>query len=388
MSKRYQYNQDILCSICGSKVPSGSKKCLVCGSKIQASVELPIDAKSIENKKQTPKNNQNSNTKKTLISLPIIILLIALFVSVGGGLVFVSMKAIGGIYTPTATILEEETPTPSLTPTIELPTATITPFPSPTPFSYIVKNGDLCSGISIAFNVSVNSIILENNLDQTCTIFEGAVLLIPHPTPTPIPAPTETPNPEKMTEIACDLRLYIVQSGNTLDYISAFYQVPAEAIITQNKLSSTSLFIGQNIWVPLCKRSAVGNSTVTPTVAPPYPAPKLLRPRNGEAYALDGELTINLQWSSVGELRDNEFYKVTIIDITSGSNNKIIEIVKETNFNIPITFAPSFGSTHTYQWSIIPIAQIGFSSTGENIFVDGGPSSDFGTFSWTNSNSP
>ena len=65
-----------------------------------------------------------------------------------------------------------------------LPTALPTEMPIP-PFDYTVREGDTCGLIAANFGVSVQSIVMLNNLPSTCIIAVGQILKIPHPTPTP-----------------------------------------------------------------------------------------------------------------------------------------------------------------------------------------------------------
>jgi len=76
--------------------------------------------------------------------------------------------------------------------TTDLPTPTAQP-----PLDYTVRSGDVCSSIALAFDVSVQSLIVVNNLSADCTLSVGDHLKIPHPTATPArattPGTTRTP---------------------------------------------------------------------------------------------------------------------------------------------------------------------------------------------------
>ena len=90
------------------------------------------------------------------------------------------------------------------------PGAPQSPYASPTPgpdgrIIYIVKAGDTCEYISIMFGVSLDYLRGTNNLDSSCTLYEGQRLMLgvggpssasPTPGPSPIPTlalPTATP---------------------------------------------------------------------------------------------------------------------------------------------------------------------------------------------------
>ena len=68
---------------------------------------------------------------------------------------------------------------------------------------------------------------------------------------------------------------------------------------------------------------------------------------------------ITLQWASVGELRENEAYAVTIEDVTEGNARKLVEYVKDTKFIVPESFRPTSTTPHVFRWSILPVRQTG-----------------------------
>ena len=52
---------------------------------------------------------------------------------------------------------------------------------------------------------------------------------------------------------------------------------------------------------------------------------------------------ITLQWASVGEMRQNEAYAVTIIDATDSNKGKLVDYVTDTKFIVPAELRPSDG---------------------------------------------
>lgn len=84
----------------------------------------------------------------------------------------------------------------------ETPAIPSPPTPTPQPSVYVVAVGDSLSGIAAEFGVSMDDIMLANNLDNEDYLQVGQTLLIPvggladaTPTFTPIPVPTDTPIP-------------------------------------------------------------------------------------------------------------------------------------------------------------------------------------------------
>jgi LysM repeat protein len=142
------------------------------------------------------------------------------------------------------------------------------------------------------------------------------------------------------TEAAFRKIEYQVQQEDTLGSISATYGVPMEAIREENGLPGDTVFLGQEITIPLCRRFATPGPSPTATPPPPYTAPNPLLPADGAPFT-SADNTITLQWASVGTLRDNEAYAVTILDVTSGSGEKLVDYVNDTKYIVPDDLRPN-----------------------------------------------
>jgi LysM repeat protein len=221
-----------------------------------------------------------------------------------------------------------------------------------------------------------------NGLAADCTnLSVGQELKIPHPTPTSTPLATHTPGSQQATVEACEKIYHVVQENETLSLIAASYEVPMETIMEWSGKSVDTAFYGETLTIPLCLRSSIAGATVTPSPAPEYPAPELLRPRNGEAFTLEND-TITLQWAAVGELRENESYLVHIVDLTSGQRLELTISVEDTKYVVPESMRPADDSPHIFRWSVVPVAQVGVDEDGTPRYRDSGPVSGFGYFSW------
>ena len=317
------------------------------------------------------------------LSLPIALGLLALFLVIGGGTVFALVQQEPEIVVPpTVTPTATYTLTPTETPTLAPPTQTPSPAPSPTPFTYQVQDGDLCAGIAFTFGISVQSIILQNNLDAACTLFVGQSLLIPYPTPTVTPLPSATLNPTEQYVADCSQVTYDVQENDTLSTISANYDISIEAIKRWNGLVLDQVNLGQTLIIPLCERGAgPGGPTATPTPPPPYPAPNLLLPADGAPFTLDND-SVTLQWASVGSLLENEFYQVTIIDVTDGEA-RIVDYVLDTKYIVPGSFRPSETTAHVIRWTVQTVRQVGVDEDGLPVYEPAGAVSTARVFTWT-----
>ena len=372
MSKTEKDSKTKICPTCGTRLSENATKCLVCG----ASFDAP------DKEAKTKKTVQGSTMPKVTLSLPAALGFLALFLVLGAVAVFFTLQATDRVTEPT------EVPTATVTVTITpTSTATLTPTPIPTitpqpPFEYEVREGQLCGNIAAQFNIDLNSIIILNNLSTDCFISVGQVLLIPHPTPTPLPPPTATLDDAAATDVACEKVLITVQENDTLSSIAANYAVPQEAIKAYNGLSSDTVFLGMQIQIPLCMRAATPGPTPTPTTPPPYPAPNLLLPADGASFTLADDV-VTLQWSSIGTLRDNEVYRVTVEDVTEGEGRKLVEYASDTKFIVPVSFRPKDNLPHVMRWNVTTMRQVGSDEQGNPIWEPAGTLSTERVFSWT-----
>jgi LysM repeat protein len=366
-----------ICPTCGTRVSEDAPRCLVCGTNLA----------DIEKTGRSQKAVQGSRMPEITVSLPAALGLLALFLVIGAALVYFALQQTA----PKTTVEPTQTPTITLTatttpsPTPETPTPTLTPEPSPTPFTYTVKDGDLCGGIAYQFKVTVTSIVLLNDLPADCgVLLVGQKLLIPQPTPTPTPLPTATLGAAEATEAACEKVEITVQEKDTLSSISLNYQVPAEAIRQYNGLVNDIVRFGQTLVIPLCQRNQPAGPTATPTLPPPYPPASLLLPADGAPFQSVDDI-ITLQWASVGTLRENEAYAVTIEDVTGGESRKLVEYVTDTKFIVPEDFRPADTQPHAMRWVVVPVRQTGTDSDGNPIWEPAGSASAQRVFIWVGS---
>lgn len=326
---------------------------------------------------------QASRMPEVTLSLPAALGALAVILLIGASGVYFGLRAgIGGqLSEPTVAVTPSETVT--ITPTAtetSIPTAIPTETPLP-PVDYTVRTGDTCGGIAVAFGVSVQSIVILNNLPSTCIISVNQVLKIPYPTPTPAPPPTEIPNEATQTAQACEKVPYTVQENDTISSIALNYNVPIDAIKFYNGLSTDNVFLGQTILIPLCQRAATPGPTPTATLPAPYQAPPLLLPADGAAFTLANDV-VSLQWASIGTLRENERYQVTIEDVTSGQGRRLSEYVTDTKFIVPTSFRPNDDLAHVIRWWVTTVRQNGVDEQGQPVYESAGAISEKRVFSW------
>ena len=381
MSPDNQPNTTKICPTCGTRLGINATRCSVCGSNLAPSVAVSSN-----------KAVSGPRIPAVTLSLPAVFGLAVLLLVIGAGVVFAVLRGMGdkapitagAVATITATA--STTPTATASPTItqtETLVATWTPLP---PVEYKVASGDTCGGIAYAFSVSVNSIVVLNGLSADCTdLTVGQLLQIPQPTPTPSPQPTNTLNPTEIVQSECNKVDYVVKDGDALSGIAANYAVSMASIRAYNALPDDTVYSGQKLIIPLCEQSL---ETPTPTPVPPYRAPDLLLPADGASYTNPSEV-ITLQWSSVGTLRTNEAYAVTIEDVTEGNARKLVEYVTDQKFIVPESFRPTSNTPHVFRWSVLPVRQTGTDKdSGNPIWEPAGTVSVQRVFSWVGTGSP
>lgn len=362
-----------ICPTCGTRVREDSDRCQVCGTNVVSGGKSSSSSKAV----------QGSRLPQVTLSLPVIIGLLAIFLAIGAVLVYFALGQVASPEVqPTASSTITLTTTPTQTSTPVTPTITNTPLPTPTPLSYTVQLGDTCGGIAYRFNVSIQSIVLTNNLPADCSnLIEGKILQIPHPTPTPTQLPTATLSSSEATVAACQTLEYTVQENDTLSSIAANYAIPQETLKDWNGLVNNVVRIGQQLVIPLCERPDPSRPTPAPTAPPPYSAPDLLLPPDGAPFS-DETGTVTLQWASVGTLRENESYEITIEDVTGGEARKLVEYTTDTKFIIPDSFFPNERVPHVIRWWVASVRQTGTDDDGNPIWSPAGTTSNPRTLTW------
>ncbi|MGD8554632.1 MAG: LysM peptidoglycan-binding domain-containing protein [Anaerolineales bacterium] len=356
-----------VCRKCGTRLGESATRCVVCGSEVRG------------------RGGGGTLLRKydVTLSLPLALLMLVVFSLLSAGLTFAAMRftGLGSSGEPTNT----PTLTPTEAPTLE-PTATDTPWPTPTPHpptEHTISIGETCYELVAIYEVSLRS-IMDLNPGLRCEMLSvGQIVLVPYPTPTPSPQPTATLSDAEATEAACDRVTYTVQADDTLSGIATNYNVEMQAIMEYNGMTSVDVLVGQVLIIPLCRRLPTPGPTPTPTLPPPYPAPNLLLPQDGAAFTL-AEDAIALQWASVGQLRENEYYQVTVLDVTEGTGSvRLIGYVKDTKYIVPTSFRPTESTPHIMRWWVTPVRQVGLDAQEDPIYDSAGSTSVMRDFTWS-----
>lgn len=284
---------------------------------------------------------------------------------------------------PTGVIVITATPEPN--------TPTNTPRPTPYMVEYVVKSGDVLITIADKFDVTVDQIRDANNLTSDI-IHVGDKLLIPQPTPTPkpgaiaqltnappTPTATATSTPAAFntpTLIALSNQttaqattptptagvvVYYVQSGDNLGTISKNFSTTVEAIMAINKMTNTTIRVGQaitipvGVWVPpTATATRIIERTITPTPQYTYNAPALLSPGANAQV----ERSVIFQWTAVGVLPDSASYIISL-RYSSGDYQitRSFDAGRDTSYRLDT--APSEIPNTEYTWYVVVVRSIG-----------------------------
>lgn len=376
MSPENTTSKTKVCPTCGTRLSENATRCLVCGRNFS----VPTSTKTVQsNPVESPR------LPELKLSLPAALGLIVLILALGAAIVFLILQGTGRVATPTGT------PTITVTPTnTSIPKPTEEPTLAPTytplaPIDYTVVSGDLCSSLAVTYGVSINSIIDLNNLDTNCTLYPGTAIKIPRPTPTVTPQATATLSAAEATSSACQTIQYTVVDNDTLSSISLNYNISVDSIKNYNNLPSDNVWKGEVLNLPLCERLPTEGPTPTPTTPPPYAAPNLLLPNDGIVYSSVTD-TITLQWSSVGTLRSNEAYMVTIEDVSSTGTKRDVQYVTDTKASVPLSLRPMDNTSHIFRWWVVVAIQTGSNADGTPIYMVNGTTSSMRVFGWAGTN--
>jgi len=168
--------------------------------------------------------------------------------------------------TPTTTASPTLTPTLTTTPTASpSPTATHTPTATPTPpanclppsgwVPVTVQPGETLESLALQYQTTVDALIQANCLTSSVPPPPGTVLYVPAlPTPTSIPCGAPP-----------GWVIYIVQPSDTLYHIASLYRISVNQLMTANCLTSTTIYVGQRLYVPNVPTSTPSSVTATPT---------------------------------------------------------------------------------------------------------------------------
>lgn len=340
------------CPACGIQVAAMASECLMCG------VSLAEDGE--------PERVETRDAGR----IPgwigsVVAVVVGLAILAGGGLGIYRLLAIDGNSepeNPVATETPTRTPTQTPTPADALPpTSTPTPLP---PQVHTVQEGETMSEIAKHYQVTVSQILALNKDVESEVVRAGRTLLIPP------------------TLVEGGMTVHVVQEGESLGRIAVGYGVPLSLILTANDMRTADEAIrpGQSLIIPLTQPTPPPTPTAGPeptwTPLPEYVPPPLLSPPDGTIFA-DGEAPVLLQWASVGILRSQEWYELSISQPARGVVCETIR-TRSTAWRVPLDLLQKAAvDVPQFYWQVRVVREI-----GDGIFEQAGDPSPIRSFVW------
>lgn len=138
-----------------------------------------------------------------------------------------------------------------------------------------VEVGDTLESLALKYNVSVDELRKGNCWDYD-RLLPGMNLYVPAP-PTETPLPSNTPvretRPTRTPMVYCSPPygwiIYIVRPGDTLYKIALAHFTTYQELMRRNCLQSTTIRVGQRLYVPYVPPSSTPPPYYTPTLPPP-----------------------------------------------------------------------------------------------------------------------
>ena len=301
------------CPHCDSRIPVGSDRCLMCGREIGApeAVETTSPAREPDEDPSARRGELESagqaagdaaesvgvsgasasgSTESIVHRRSILFWMTAaavVVVAIVGSMVVRYGGPVQLALFPTITPIR---PTPSFTPTVTLPptdtppptgTPTVTPPPSPTPTprpprTHQVTSGETLFGLSLFYDVSMESIASRNDFDVEMPIQSGQTLQIPWPTPTPPLEPMAIEiSGETVIADPTNCEQYVIEEGDAISVIAARHNMNFELLQQVNRLTERSVLQpGDTICIPEVSYGGI----LPPTPGPsPTPSPTSFR---------------------------------------------------------------------------------------------------------------
>jgi len=334
------YHRQRRCLHCGAPAAQKAKTCMMCGKPVDS---LPLDT---------------SVFSGSWLGIGLgVLIIIAIVVGVTRYQNEVNQAAAAAQRSRlTPTLIPTRTPTLTATPgptDTAIPTATLTPTFAPTPRAHVIEAGENPSSIAILYGVEAEEILALNGIDEVQTLQVGQVLLIPASAEEPVEPESSGPPPELIT--------YLIQAGDTLLGIALDHGTTVESITTANPDTSLDIiFPGQEIIVPLATPTVTPTPTTPPTPTatpgPPYAAPDLLSPAQGQVV---DEATLLFNWTATGLLTLDEFY---VLQLTWANGARTEVWVKSSSWRITKSQRPANGHI---TWTVTIMRQTGTNSVGE-----------------------
>jgi LysM repeat protein len=287
-------------------------------------------------------------------------------------------------FTPTVTLPPTEAPPPSSTPQptgTPHTTATLQP-----PRAHAVAEGETLFGLSLIYNVAMESIASLNGFSLESPIQSGQQLQIPWPTATPPLEPIAVDiNGEIVIADPTDCQRYLIQEGDAISVIAARENINMDLLMRVNRLTEQSIVQpGDTICIP----EIIHGDILPPTPGPsPTPAPtgvpigpRPLYPPSGAHFETAEPLV--LQWIAIKDLEPDESYMVEMTDVSEVGLHPYRGFTRQTSFRVPPSWRPQEERVHDFEWRVTIVRITGQRADGSLIYSFGGRPGTASSLSW------
>lgn len=184
--------------------------------------------------------------------------------------------------------------------------AAASPAPSaaPEPLLHVVEPDQTLWGISLQYGTTVPALVELNQIADPSLIRTGQILAIPQAAAASSPsAPNSAP------PAAAQLRVHVVQAGETLWAISSLYGMTVQAVVDANLLADASYIrTGQSLVIPSTATDAWDPSVVTTASMPSDMAAKIAQRIEARAlllaaaseFGISGPFVLAVAWHESG----------------------------------------------------------------------------------------
>ncbi len=336
------------CPVCGcvSQTQHKQRRCPNCGSPVAAKATTCLTCGAVL-------DSRSGSGLPAYLSWMRLVLVALMGVMLVVGWLWWRGQAPADVEQPTRTALAVLPPTPTATAT-PAPTATTVPTPtsppaSPTPIIHVVEAGDTVVGIASIYGVTPESLMEANDLtDETARLLHSGQELR-------IPSGGSVGGLLSSMQPAHQV-IHVVQAGDTIGSIAMQYDTAMDVILVANGMAGGDLiYVGQEIVVPLDPPTPTptptDTPTPTPTPGPPFGAPDLLMPFQGQQFSAS-QAEITLMWTSVGILGKDQAYLVEINQ--KGQSQPIWHTTQATSWRLPVETLPP-GANRDFTWFVMVV---------------------------------
>jgi LysM repeat protein len=334
---------------------------------------------SLDEEEPVPEKRARRGLPGWARAVVVVVLASAILVAAGFGF-YTLMTNSPQPVTPTASPTRTPTATPTGTP-IPTPTASSTPTPAP-PRSHQVQVAETLSEIAEEYGVTVEEILALNPDVDPQLLQVGEVLLVP---PAAAGATTAPPDLDGSATPPTGYIVHIVEPGETLSEIAEREGVSMESIRLANDMEpyDNTIRASQLLIIPLGTPEPTPTATVdpdsTPSPLPPYRAPPLLSPFDGQIFSRSDEPVV-LQWASVAILQSNEWYEMLLLQPPGGVVS-VTHHTRGTSWRVPLDLLRSAGAgIREFNWQVQVVRE---TRSGEHVaYQPAGHASEVRAFLW------